>query len=163
MEGRGLTGEKFKKGYWYEPTIIVNVNHDMLIMQEETFGPAKPVMPFETIDQVIEWANSTRYGVAAYVYTNNLNTARIMARRLEAGNIGINNVGVATIEAPYPGWKESGLGCDLGREGLKYYLEVKQSRCSTDEPRKPDINIVAFIILYSSEVAEGFGSKYIEG
>jgi succinate-semialdehyde dehydrogenase/glutarate-semialdehyde dehydrogenase len=123
--GRRPDGEKFKKGYWYEPTIIVNVNHDMLIMQEETFGPAKPVMPFETIDQVIEWANSTRYGLAAYVYTNNLNTARIMARRLEAGNIGINNVDVATIEAPYPGWKESGLGCDLGREGLKHYLEVK--------------------------------------
>jgi len=123
--GKRPEGEKFKKGYWYEPTIIVNVNHDMLIMQEETFGPAKPVMPFESIDQVIEWANSTRYGLAAYVYTNDLNTVRTVARKLEAGNIGINNVDVATTEAPYPGWKESGLGCDLGHEGLKHYLELK--------------------------------------
>ena len=123
--GKRPEGEKFKRGYWYEPTIIVNVNHDMLIMKEETFGPAKPVMPFELIDQVIKWANSTRYGLAAYVYTNDINTARKVALRLESGNIGINNVDVATIEAPYPGWKESGLGCDLGREGLKHYLEVK--------------------------------------
>lgn len=123
--GKRPNGETFKKGYWYEPTIIVNVNNNMEIMKEETFGPAKPVMPFENIDQVIEWANSTRYGLAAYVYTNNLNIVSKLSRELEAGNIGVNNVDVATIEAPYPGWKESGIGCDLGREGLKHYLEIK--------------------------------------
>lgn len=123
--GKRPEGEKFKKGYWFEPTILVNVNHDMLVMREETFGPLKPVMPFDTIEQAINWANSTRYGLAAYVYTNNYRTIQVMMTELEAGNIGINNVDVATIEAPYPGWKESGLGCDLGREGLKHYLEVK--------------------------------------
>lgn len=123
--GKRPEGERFKKGYWFEPTVIVNVNHDMLIMQEETFGPVKPVMPFDTVEQAIDWANSTRYGLAAYVYTNNYKTINIMSTELEAGNIGINNVDVSTTEAPYPGWKESGLGCDLGREGLKHYLEIK--------------------------------------
>ncbi|MEN2975374.1 MAG: NAD-dependent succinate-semialdehyde dehydrogenase [Candidatus Caldarchaeales archaeon] len=130
--GKRPDGEKFKKGYWYEPTIIVNVNHDMEIMKEETFGPAKPVMPFNTINEVIEMANSTRYGLAAYVYTNNLNKAWKLSRMLDAGNIGINNVDVSTIEAPYPGWKESGIGCDLGREGLKHYLEVKHIKVYYD-------------------------------
>ncbi|MGC8779081.1 MAG: aldehyde dehydrogenase family protein, partial [Candidatus Caldatribacteriaceae bacterium] len=117
--------EKYRKGYYFEPTVIVDVNHDMLVMKEETFGPVVGVMPFESIDQVIEWANSTRYGLAAYVYTSNLNWARQVCMGLECGNVGLNNVDVATIYAPYTGWKESGFGTDLGPEGVLSYLETK--------------------------------------
>lgn len=123
--GKKPEGEKYQKGYYFEPTVLVNVNHDMLVMKEETFGPVVGIMPFEHIEQVIEWANSTRYGLAAYVYTSNLDRARKVCLGLECGNVGLNNVDVATIYAPYTGWKESGFGTDLGPEGILSYMETK--------------------------------------
>lgn len=118
-------GEKYKKGYYLEPTVIVNVNHQMLLMSEETFGPVVGIMPFDKIEEAITWANSTRYGLAAYLYTSSLDHARQISLGLECGNIGLNNVDVATIYAPYTGWKESGFGSDLGPEGVSSYLEEK--------------------------------------
>ena len=123
--GKKPEGEKYKKGFFFEPTIIVDVNHDMLIMQEETFGPAVGVMPFETIDEAIKLANDTRYGLAAYLYTNNVHVIRKVCEELECGSVGVNNVDVATFNVPYGGWKESGIGRELGREGLKEYLHLK--------------------------------------
>jgi succinate-semialdehyde dehydrogenase/glutarate-semialdehyde dehydrogenase len=123
--GKKPEGEAFKKGYFFEPTILADTTHEMLIMREETFGPAVGVMPFDSVDEVIDWANSTRYGLAAYVYTSNINTAHKVCLRLECGNIGLNNVDVATIYAPYTGWKESGFGTDLGPGGIESYLEIK--------------------------------------
>lgn len=123
--GKKPEGEEYKRGYYFEPTVIADANHDMLIMKEETFGPAVGIMSFENFNQVISWANSTRYGLAAYVYTSNLDKARNICLGLECGNIGLNNVDVATIYAPYTGWKESGFGTDLGPEGIESYLEVK--------------------------------------
>ena len=123
--GKRPEGELFLKGYWYEPTILVNVNHEMKVMREETFGPVVGVMPFESTDHAIEWANQTEYGLVAYVYTNSLKLARDVAQRLEFGSVGVNNVDVTSVEAPYPAWKQSGLGHDLGRSGLMQYLEPK--------------------------------------
>ena len=123
--GKKPEGEPYKKGFFFEPTIVVNVNHDMLIMQEETFGPAVGVMPFKDLNQVIRLANDTRYGLAAYVYGNNLHVIRKLCERLECGSVGVNNVDVATINVPYGGWKESGIGRELGREGLEEYMQIK--------------------------------------
>ncbi len=123
--GQRPEGREYEKGYFFQPTVVVDVNHEMLIMKEETFGPAVGIMPFDDIPQVISWANGTRYGLAAYVYTSNLNKAQKICVGLECGNIGLNNVDVATIYAPYTGWKESGFGTDLGPEGIESYLEVK--------------------------------------
>lgn len=123
--GKRPEGELFLKGYWYEPTILIDVNHEMRVMKEETFGPVVGVMPFESIEQAIEWANQTEYGLVAYVYTKSLKLAHDVARRLEFGSVGVNNVDVTSVEAPYPAWKQSGLGHDLGRSGLMQYLEPK--------------------------------------
>ncbi|MEM0011287.1 MAG: NAD-dependent succinate-semialdehyde dehydrogenase [Nitrososphaerota archaeon] len=123
--GKRPEGELFRKGYWYEPTILANVTHDMKVMKEETFGPVVGVMAFESFEQAVEWANQTEYGLVAYVYTTSLRTAKEAARRLEFGSIGINNVDVTSVEAPYPARKESGLGHDLGRSGLMQYMEPK--------------------------------------
>jgi len=131
--GKKPEGEEYKKGYFFEPTVVVNVNHDMLLMREETFGPAVGIMPFEDLEQAISWSNSTRYGLAAYVYTSSLDKARKVCLGLECGNIGLNNVDVATIYAPYTGWKESGFGTDLGPEGIQSYLEVKHIRVEFSE------------------------------
>ncbi|HSV30433.1 MAG TPA: NAD-dependent succinate-semialdehyde dehydrogenase [Atribacteraceae bacterium] len=123
--GKKPAGEKYRKGYYFEPTVIGDVHHDMLVMKEETFGPVVGVMPFDNVTQAITWANDTRYGLAAYVYTSNLDRARQLCLALECGNVGLNNVDVATIYAPYGGWKESGFGSDLGPEGISSYQEVK--------------------------------------
>lgn len=126
--GKKPDGEEYRRGYFFEPTVVVDVNHDMLIMREETFGPAVGIMPFDNLQQAIAWSNSTRYGLAAYVYTASLERARTICLGLECGNIGLNNVDVATIYAPYTGWKESGFGTDLGPEGILSYLEMKHIR-----------------------------------
>ena len=122
--GGGLN-TNFGKGYFYQPTIIDDVNPACAIIEEEPFAPLMPVMGFDTIEDVIEQANSTKYGLAAYVFTNDLSTAFRMADGLEAGIIGINDPVPATPQCPFGGMKESGIGRELGQEGLEAYLETK--------------------------------------
>lgn len=100
----------------------------MLIMQEETFGPAVGVMPFATVDEAIELANDTPYGLAAIVYTQNLTTVDICTRRIEAGNIAVNHPDAGVINAPYGGMKASGFGKEHGPEALYEYLVAKHVR-----------------------------------
>lgn len=121
----GGRNASFAKGYFYQPTILDDVSPACAIIEEEPFAPLMPVMGFDNIDQVIEQANNTRYGLAAYVYTNDLSTAFRMADGLEAGIIGINDPVPATPQCPFGGMKESGLGRELAHEGLDAYLETK--------------------------------------
>ncbi|GAH97766.1 unnamed protein product, partial [marine sediment metagenome] len=126
--GKRPEGEEFHKGFFFEPTILTNVNHYMLVMREETFGPVVGVMPFEDLDGAIALANDTSYGLASYVFTNDLNEVDRLSRELQCGNVAINNVEAGVINAPYGGWKESGLGHEHGPEGLHEYLKVKHVR-----------------------------------
>ncbi|NTV27176.1 MAG: NAD-dependent succinate-semialdehyde dehydrogenase [Methanothrix sp.] len=126
--GREPEGEAFEKGYFYRPTVLDGVDHSMRVMQEETFGPVAPIMEFKTVDEAIALANDTEYGLAAYVFTNDLKTALRVAEGLEAGGIGINVNNVVDLQAPFGGWKESGLGRELGHSGLEAYLETKHIR-----------------------------------
>ncbi len=127
--GKILTGggksSRFDRGYWFEPTVIREVNGEMKIMTEEPFAPVMPLLDFSKIDEVIAAANNTPYGLAAYVFTNDLTVATRMAEGLEAGIIGINDPVPATPQCPFGGMKESGLGRELGSEGLQAYLETK--------------------------------------
>lgn len=124
-----LTGgkrcEKFDKGYFFEPTVLSNLSMDAKIMTEEPFAPVMPVLDFSKLDDVIAQANNTRYGLAAYVFTNDLTVAFKMAEGIEAGIIGINDPVPATPQCPFGGMKESGMGRELGHEGLEAYLETK--------------------------------------
>ncbi len=124
-----LTGgdrpKAFDKGYWFEPTVIREVNGTMKVMTDEPFAPVMPLLDFSKIDDVIAAANNTPYGLAAYVFTNDLTIATRMAEGLEAGIIGINDPVPATPQCPFGGMKESGLGRELGIEGLEAYLETK--------------------------------------
>ncbi|MHB1561337.1 MAG: NAD-dependent succinate-semialdehyde dehydrogenase, partial [Isosphaeraceae bacterium] len=126
--GKILTGggksSRFDKGYWFEPTVIREVKGEMKIMTEEPFAPVMPLLDFSKIDDVIAAANNTPYGLAAYVFTNDLTVATRMAEGLEAGIIGINDPVPATPQCPFGGMKESGLGRELGIEGLQAYLET---------------------------------------
>jgi acyl-CoA reductase-like NAD-dependent aldehyde dehydrogenase len=113
------------RGYFYEPTVLTDVPPETALFQNEIFGPVLPIARFEDADQAIEQANSTRYGLAAYVWTNDLRTAIRTAERLEFGMVGVNEWTPQSTEVPFPGWKESGLGREAGSEGLEEYLETK--------------------------------------
>jgi succinate-semialdehyde dehydrogenase/glutarate-semialdehyde dehydrogenase len=121
----GKRSERFERGYFFEPTVLTNLSENAKIMVEEPFAPIMPLIDFSKLEDVIAAANNTRYGLAAYVFTNDLTVAWKMAEGLEAGIIGINDPVPATPQCPFGGMKESGLGRELGHEGLEAYLETK--------------------------------------
>ncbi|MGC8642025.1 MAG: NAD-dependent succinate-semialdehyde dehydrogenase [Isosphaeraceae bacterium] len=127
--GKILTGgsrsTRFDKGYWFEPTVIREVKGEMKLMTDEPFAPVMPILDFDKLDEVIAAANNTPYGLAAYVFTNDLTVATRMAEGLEAGIIGINDPVPATPQCPFGGMKQSGMGRELGIEGLDAYTETK--------------------------------------
>ncbi|MEI6104611.1 MAG: NAD-dependent succinate-semialdehyde dehydrogenase [Methanothrix sp.] len=121
-------GEAYLKGYFFQPTVLGEADHCMRVMREETFGPVAPIMKFKTLEEAVALANDSEYGLAAYVFTNDLKTALRAAEGLEAGGIGVNVNNVVDLQAPFGGWKESGLGRELGHHGLEAYLETKHIR-----------------------------------
>jgi len=123
--GHRLMENGLDKGHFYAPTVLADVREDMLIYREETFGPVAPVITFEDEDEVLEKANDTNYGLAAYVYTPNIGRAFRMYEGLKFGIIGINDINPTAAAAPFGGMKESGLGREGGREGISEYLETK--------------------------------------
>lgn len=114
-----------ERGYFFEPTVLGGVSPEMRVFGEEIFGPVLPVASFDDVDQAIEVANRTDYGLAAYVWTKDLNTAIRCYEGLHFGLVGVNEWAPQSSEAPFPGWKHSGLGAESGAEGLKEYLEPK--------------------------------------
>ena len=126
---RVLTGghrpTSLARGYFYAPTVLSDVQTSMAIMVEEPFGPVAPVVPFSTIDHALDLANDTSFGLAGYVFTNDLRTAHLAAEGLETGVVGVNNMVIATTEAPFGGIKRSGYGRENGLEGIEAYLVTK--------------------------------------
>jgi acyl-CoA reductase-like NAD-dependent aldehyde dehydrogenase len=124
-----LTGGKvppqYATGFYYEPTVLADVETDNPIFRKEIFGPVMSITPFDTMEQAINMANDTEYGLAAYLWTNNLKTSIKVSEALEFGIIGINEWAAHAVEAPFGGWKQSGLGYECGEEGLHEYLEKK--------------------------------------
>ena len=123
--GTQLTESGLDKGCFYGATLLSNVNADMRIYREETFGPVAAVVPFDDEDDVIAMANDTDYGLAAYIYTQNLARALRTFEQLQFGIIGINDINPTSAAAPFGGMKESGLGREGAREGIEEYLETK--------------------------------------
>jgi succinate-semialdehyde dehydrogenase/glutarate-semialdehyde dehydrogenase len=121
----GKRSERFEKGYFFEPTVLAGLTPDARVLTEEPFAPVMPVLDFSKLDDVIAAANNTPYGLAAYVFTNDLSVAWRMAEGLEAGIIGVNDPVPATPQCPFGGMKESGMGRELAHEGLEAYLETK--------------------------------------
>ncbi|PPE60032.1 NAD-dependent succinate-semialdehyde dehydrogenase [Pectobacterium brasiliense] len=121
-----IGGKRHKLGHsFFEPTVIVDANEAMLLAQEETFGPVAPCFRFKTEEEVIQRANNTPFGLAAYFYSQNLQRVFRVAEALESGMIGINECAVSTELAPFGGVKESGLGREGSVLGLDEFLEVK--------------------------------------
>jgi succinate-semialdehyde dehydrogenase/glutarate-semialdehyde dehydrogenase len=114
-----------EKGYFLEPTVLADVPENAACMREETFAPIAPVVSFDTEEEAISQANNNRYGLAAYLYTENLNRGLRVAEALEAGTVGLNDAVPSTSNAPFGGYKESGLGRELGKEGMEAFMETK--------------------------------------
>jgi succinate-semialdehyde dehydrogenase/glutarate-semialdehyde dehydrogenase len=121
----GKRSDRFERGYFFEPTVLTGLPPDTKMLVEEPFAPVMPLLDFNKLDEVIEAANNTRYGLAAYVFTNDLTVAWRMAEGIEAGIIGVNDPVPAAPQCPFGGMKESGMGRELAHEGLEAYLETK--------------------------------------
>ena len=124
LAGGGRPADR-DKGYFYEPTVLAGIRSEMRVAGEEIFGPVLPISSFEDVDAAIATANRTEYGLAAYVWTESLKTAIRCYERLEFGMVGVNEWAPMATEAPFPGWKHSGIGAESGQEGLEEYLETK--------------------------------------
>jgi len=123
--GHYLTGDPYAKGYFYAPAVLLDVTDDMAIAQEEIFGPAAPILTFDTEEEVIRRANATTYGLAAYFYTRDMVRLVRVAEQLEYGLVGANDAAGYTHEIPFGGFKESGLGREGGFESLDFFTEAK--------------------------------------
>ena len=114
-----------EQGYFYKPTVLTDVTADMRIGCDEVFGPVMAVSAFSTIEEALQLANDTPYGLAGYVMTKDLSTAIRVYEGLEFGIVGVNDMVPATAEAPFGGVKTSGFGREAGLEGLQEYMEPK--------------------------------------
>lgn len=123
--GKLVLGGKSPKENHYEPTLITNANHEMLCCQEETFGPVAAIIPFKNEDDVLSMANSSKYGLAAYFYSQDLSQIKRVSRKLDVGMVGVNEGIISTCEAPFGGVKESGLGREGSHYGLDEFLQIK--------------------------------------
>ena len=113
-----------EKGYFVKPTVFADVNNKMEIARTEIFGPVLSVMPFETEEEAIEIANDTPYGLTNYIQTSDKEKVKRVARKLRSGMVDVNGAGIA-VDAPFGGFKHSGIGREAGEHGLEEFLEVK--------------------------------------
>jgi aldehyde dehydrogenase (NAD+) len=122
MCGGDRSGER---GYFIQPTVFADVRDEMTIAQDEIFGPVMAIIPFDSIDEVIDRANRTLYGLAAAVWTRDISKATTIANGVRAGTVWVNCYDVFDAAAPFGGFKQSGIGRELGEYGLQQYTEVK--------------------------------------
>jgi succinate-semialdehyde dehydrogenase/glutarate-semialdehyde dehydrogenase len=123
--GHALTEGALSRGYFYAPTVLLDARDDMRVCREEIFGPVAPVLTFGSEAELIRRANDTEYGLAAYLYSQDLGRVTRVAEGLEYGLVGVNDAAGYTHEVPFGGFKESGLGREGGREGIHEYTELK--------------------------------------
>lgn len=114
-----------RKGFFYEPTVVTNVSPEMEIVREEIFGPVGCVMSFSTHEEALEQANNTEYGLAASIWTTNISTAQTMARGIQAGMVWVNTHFELDVMSPFGGYKQSGLGRELGAESIAEFTRTK--------------------------------------
>lgn len=121
LGGKAVEGN----GYFYPPTLLLDVRQDMTIMHEETFGPVLPVVVFDTLEEALEMANDSEYGLTSSIYTQNLNTAMKAIKGLKFGETYVNRENFEAMQGFHAGWRKSGIGGADGRHGLNEYLQTQ--------------------------------------
>ncbi|BCJ88551.1 aldehyde dehydrogenase family protein [Effusibacillus dendaii] len=142
--GNRAVGAGLDNGYFVEPTIFADVTNDMKIAKEEIFGPVLSVIRYSTVEEAIQIANDTIYGLASGVWTSDANKALQIARELKAGTVWINDWHMFRSDAPFGGYKQSGFGRELGRHALDEYTQVKHVHLSmtSEIEQRPWLNIL---------------------
>jgi acyl-CoA reductase-like NAD-dependent aldehyde dehydrogenase len=131
---------EFPDGYFYQPTIVHQASKDNFLMRNEVFGPVLAVTRFKDEAEVLALANDTEFGLAAGVWTREINRAHKMARKLEAGTVWVNTYRALTFNSPFGGYKSSGIGRQNGIEAVYQYLQTKSVWCELgDEVQDPFI------------------------
>jgi aldehyde dehydrogenase (NAD+) len=125
LTGGERLGGPLADGFFIAPTVFTDVDPTSELAQQEVFGPVLSVFPFGTEEEAIALANSTRYGLAGYLWTNDVQRAHRVGAQLEAGSIGLNSIPMAPVNAPFGGYKTSGYGREGGRAGLDEFLRIK--------------------------------------
>ena len=134
LDGRGKGPDK---GYYIGPTIFADVTNEMRLAQDEIFGPVVAILPFDDEDEAVRIANDTIYGLAAGIWTRDVNKAIRMAERIEAGTVYLNNYFNAATQSPVGGYKQSGYGRENGFEGMRCFMQTKSVWLAT-KPHQPD-------------------------
>jgi betaine-aldehyde dehydrogenase len=133
----GRRSPKFQKGFFYEPTVVVNVKQKMRLVHTETFGPVLPIMRVRDIDHAIELANDSTYGLGANLYTNNMEWAMKAMERITAGTVWINDPLTDNDAGPFGGMRQTGHSRELGEEGLDEFRETKHVHLDYKQEIKP--------------------------
>ena len=123
--GKQMTGKKFDRGFFIEPTIFDHVEPSMDLAQHEIFGPVLSILTFSNEEEAIQLANSTSFGLSSAIWTMDVKRIFRVSKQLRVGEVMVNNVGVRLPEAPFGGFRQSGMGRELGSDGLREYLEAK--------------------------------------
>lgn len=135
--GKIPVDEKLKKGFFFEPTVLTNVTPKMSVFREEVFGPVVCIGKFSNINEAEELANNSDFALAASIWSKDTAVAHSLAKKINAGTIWINTYGMFFNELPYGGFKQSGFGKELGREGFLEYTQLKNIIVDTTKDSKP--------------------------
>jgi phenylacetaldehyde dehydrogenase len=122
LAGGGRAGER---GYFVQPTVLASVRPEHRVVREEIFGPVLVAMPYDDLDEVAAWANDSPFGLGASIWSNNLSQVHRLIPKLQAGSVWVNCHSMLDPGMPFGGYKQSGIGRDMGRAALDAYLETK--------------------------------------
>jgi lactaldehyde dehydrogenase/glycolaldehyde dehydrogenase len=125
VEGGIPTDGDFQNGSWIKPTVLVDVDPEMKVMTDETFGPVTPIVPVSSLDQVVDFANESRAALASYVFSFDTRVIRHFTRRMDAGEVYVNRSIGEALQAFHSGHKESGIGGEDGRHGVLKYTNIR--------------------------------------
>jgi lactaldehyde dehydrogenase/glycolaldehyde dehydrogenase len=148
LGGRRPAGAEFARGFWYAPTVLTNVRNDMDIMQQEIFGPISPVMAFDDFEEAIGLANDSKYGLSAYLFTNDLQRMMRAVQAIRFGEVYINRIGPEQFQGFHTGYRLSGMGGDDGHHGFAHYFRKKTVYVNYGAPA------TAGLMPYDSSVVE---------
>jgi acyl-CoA reductase-like NAD-dependent aldehyde dehydrogenase len=139
-------GRRDENGHYFEPTVLVDVDHSMACMREETFGPTLPIMKVRDAEEAVRLANDSPYGLQASVWTKDAAKGERLARRIEAGAVTVNDaqLNYLALELPMGGWKESGLGTRHGPGGIRKYTKQQSVLVTSFAPLKKDLHMMPY-------------------
>ncbi len=151
--GERITLDGLEGGFYYAPTIFADVKNDMRIAQEEIFGPVVSVIKYDTDDEAIAIANDSIYGLGGGIFTSNSKRAERIAQEVRTGTMWINNYHVFSDMSPFGGYKQSGVGREMGAEGLAEYTQVKRIHMPTHSDERTNMN---FALMSDNKKIDGF-------